>query len=199
MWVIAILAGLAGVIILTLCMPLDATLNIEAPGKPKLRLVWLFGLISRELGRAKKKPKKEKQSPKEKPKKKRAPDFGTILKILRTRGLPIRITTLVRDILGQFKIRELALNCRLGLDDPADTGLIFALVGTATSFFNLPAKYQIRIQPSFADEPVFDGRLHGVVRLQPVRLVWPLLKFIFSLATLRVAKILVLSKWKRKK
>ena len=194
MWVIALLAGLVGLIILVLCVPLDAALNIETPGRPgfRLRLVWLFGLISKELRRARKKPK-------EKPKKKRAKGFSTILRILRTRGLLRKIVALVKDILGQFRIKELSVNCRLGLDDPADTGLIFALAKATTPFFNLPAKYRFRVQPSFSDEPVFDGHLHGVVRLQPIRLVWPLLRFIFSPAIFRVVKILVLSKWKRKK
>jgi len=194
LWVIATLAGLVGLIILVLCVPLDAALSMDASGRPKfrLRLVWLFGLISKEVSREKKKPE-------EKLKKKRAPDFSTILKILRTKGLPRRITTLVRDVLGQFKIRELALNCRLGLDDPADTGLLFALIGSTTSFLSLPSQYQIRVQPSFYDETVFEGHLHGVLRLRPIKLVGPFMRLVFSLAALRVVKILVLSKWKRKK
>ena len=200
MWVIATLAGLAGLIIFVLCVPLDAVLSMDASGRPKfrLRLVWLFGLISKELGRAKKKPKK-KQPPKEKPKKKRAPDFSTILKILRTRGLPGQLKDLVRSLLGQLKIKELAANLKLGLHNPADTGLLFALIGSTTSFLSLPSQYQIRVQPSFYDETVFEGHLHGVLRLRPIKLVGPFMRLVFSLAALRVVKILVLSKWKRKK
>ena len=73
MWVIATLAGLAGLIILVLCIPLDATLNIDTSGRPKfrLRLAWLFGLISKELRRGKKKPEEKKRVAKEKPKKRK--------------------------------------------------------------------------------------------------------------------------------
>ncbi len=201
MWVITTLAGLAGLIILALCVPLDATLNIDISGRPKfrLRLIWLFGLISKELGRKKKTPKEKKTPPKKKPEKKRGIGFRSILRILRTKGLLREIKDLVRDILSQFKIRELVVNLKLGLDDPADTGLIFALIGSATPFLNLPSRYQIRVQPSFSDEAVFEGYLRGVLRLQPIKLVWPFMRFVFSLAALRVVKILVLSKWKRKK
>ena len=193
MWVIATLAGLAGFVILALCVPLDAALNIESPGRPRfrLKLVWLFGLVSKEIRREKK--------PEEKPEKKKGPDFSTILKFLRTRGLLRKIAVLVRDILGQFKIRELALNCRLGLNDPADTGLIFALIEATTPFINHPAKYQLRVQPIFSDEIFLNGHLHGVVSVRPIGLVWPLLKFTFSPAMFGVVNKVVLSRWKRKK
>ncbi len=201
MWVIATLAGLIGLVILVLCVPLDAVLSIDTSEKPRfrLKLAWLFGLISKELAGEKKKPEEEKEVTEEKRKKKRKFEFKIILKILRTKGLLKQVKNLVKGILGQLKIRELAINLKLGLEDPADTGLVFALIGPATSFLRLPPRYQIRVQPSFYDENVFEGYLRGVLRLQPIRLTGPLLRFIFSLTTLRIVRIFVVSKWKRKK
>ena len=202
MWVIVTLAGLAGLIIFVLCVPFDAALNLDTSVRPRfrLRLVWLFGLISKELGRKKKKLEEKKEPPREKPKKKkkRGSEFGTILKILRSKGLPRQIKNLVKDVFSQLQIRELGMNLKLGLDDPADTGFLFALIGATTSL-SLPPQYQIRVQPSFYDEALFEGYLHGVLRLRPIKLARPLIRFVFSLAVLRVAKTLVLSKWKRKK
>lgn len=190
MWAIVTLAALAGLIILVLCVPIDAVLNLDTSGRPRfrLRLVWFFGLISKELGRKKKKPEEKKEVIKEKRKKKRGPGFSTILKILRTKGL-----------LGQIQIKELVVNLKLGLDDPADTGLLFAVIGSATPFLNSFPRYQIRVQPSIYGEAVCEGYLRGALRLRPIQLVIPLSRFVFSLAMLRLAKILVLSKWKRKK
>lgn len=192
MWVIATLAGLVGLIILVLCVPLDAALSMDASGRPKfrLRLVWLFGLINKEVSREKKKPE-------EKLKKKRGIGFRSILKILRTRGLPGQFKDLVRGILGQLKIKDLVANFKIGLDNPADTGLLFALIGATTSFLRLPSQYQIRVQPSF-DKAVFEGFSYGHVRLRPIKLVGPFMRLVFSLAALRVVKMLVLSKWKKK-
>ncbi len=193
MWVIATLAGLVGLIIFVLCVPLDAALSIDASGRPKfkLRLVWLFGLISKEVSREKKKPE-------EKLKKKRGIGFRNTLKILRTRGLLRQLKDLVKSLLGQLKIKELAVKLNLGLADPADTGLLFALIGSTTPFLSLPSQYQIKVQPSLSDETVFEGYLHGVLRLRPIKLVGPFIRLVFSPAALRVVKILVLSKWKKK-
>ena len=87
----------------------------------------------------------------------------------------------------------------MGLDNPADTGLLFALIGPAIFFLSRSVPCQIRVQPSFEGEAAFQGYLHGAVRLRPIRLVTPIVRFAFSLAAIRVVKILVLARWKRKK
>ena len=202
MWVIAILAGLVGLVILALCVPLDAALSIDTSRRPRFRLkmTWFFGLISKESGREKKKPEEKIEVTKEKrKKKKRRIKFSTILKILQTKGLLPQFVSLLKGILGQLKIKELAVNLKLGLENPADTGFLFSLIGSITPFLSLPSRYQLKVQPSFYDEAVFEGYLRGVLRLQPIKIVGPMLRFVFSLATLRVVKTLVLSKWKRKK
>ena len=194
MWVVATLASLAVVIVLVLCIPLDAVLHIDIHGRPKfqMRLAWLFGLVSKEITRAKKKKPKEK-------KRKGRIKARTIFKILRTRGLLGQLRRLLWDIFRQLHIRDLRVNFRVGLDDPADTALLFALIGPTTFFLGSSRVHEIRIEPSFEDEVVFEGYLHGAVRLVPIQLATPILRFVFSLATIRAVKVLVLTKWKRKK
>ena len=193
MWVVAALASLAVVIVLVLCIPLDAVLHIDIHGRPKfqIRLAWLFGLVSKEITRAKKKKPKEK-------KRKGRIKARTIFKILRTRGLLGQLRRLLWDIFRRFNIRDLRVNFRVGLDDPADTALLFALIGPATFFLGSSRVHEIRIEPSFEDEVVFEGYLHGAVRLVPIQLATPILRFVFSLAAIRAVKVLVLTKWKRK-
>lgn len=202
MWVVIALASLAAIIIFVLCIPLNAVLDIDIYGRPKfrLRLVWFFGLFSRGITKGRKKPKEEKRIAEGKRKrKKRKIKARTIFKILRTRGLLGQIKRLLRDILKCIKIRDLRADFRVGLDDPADTGLLFALIGPTIFFLGSSRVHEIRVQPSFEDEAVFEGYLHGAVRLVPIQLVMPLLRFVFSLATLRLIKILVLAKWERTK
>jgi hypothetical protein len=157
-----------------------------------MRLAWLFGLVSKEITRAKKKKPKEK-------KRKGRIKARTIFKILRTRGLLGQLRRLLWDIFRQLNIRDLRVNFRVGLDDPADTALLFALIGPATFFLGSSRVHEIRIEPSFEDEVVFEGYLHGAVRLVPIQLATPILRFVFSLAAIRAVKVLVLTKWKRKK
>ena len=202
MWVIIALASLAVIVVLVLSVPLDAVLRIDVYGRPKfnLRLAWLFGLVSKEITKKKKKPeyKKEADNGKRKPRK-RGLGPKTILKILRARGLLGQIKLLLKGILRLPWIKDLAADLKVGLGDPGDTGLLFALIGPATFFVGSSFPNQIKVQPSFADEAVLEGSLHGALRLRPVQLIPPLLRFVFSLPTIRVVKILAVAKWRRKK
>jgi hypothetical protein len=175
---------------------------MDVYGRPKfrLRLTWLFGLVSKEIRKGKKKPEEEKRIAKVK----RKPGKGrmgasVIFKILRTKGLLWQFKRLLRDVLSHLKIRDLGADFRVGLDDPADTGLLFAIAGPATLFLSSSFSHKVRVQLAFEEGGVFEGYLHGTVRLWPIHLVASSLRFAFSLATIRVVKILVLSKWKKKK
>ena len=201
MWVIALLAGLVVLFVLLLSVPIDAVFSLNTSDSPKfrMRLVWLFGLIGKDMSKKEKMPERKEKPPKMKPEKKSRIGFTTALKILRTKGLIKRIINLIKGILRQFKLRELVINLNLGLDNPADAGFAFAMVGVTSPVINRIRRCQVNIKPYYHDEFVFEGHLRGVVRLQPISLAWPVLRFIFSLAALRVLKIMVLSKWKRKK
>ena len=198
MWVIIALAGLFALVVLVLSIPLNLAFRLDVYGRPKfsLRLVWLFGLVSREIGRKKKaKPKKAK------PKKAKEKKGGArkALKILRTKGLLRQLKILVTDVLSRLKIRDLSIDFRVGLDNPADTGLLFATIGPSLIFLSPSVRRSISIKPSFEVEAVLEGYAQAAVRLRPIRLLVPLLRFVFSLAFLRVIKTVVLAKWKRKK
>ena len=200
MWVIAVLVSLAVLLIFILCVPLDMVLHADVYSKPKVRLrfSWLFGLVSKEITGKKEKPVEKRRAAKGK-KKRRWADTGVIFKILRTKGVLRRLKELLKDVFPCFKFRDLIADFKIGLGDPADTGLLFAFLGPATVFLDSSHLNQIRVEPSFGDDAVLQGYSQGTVRLHPIRLVPPFLKFAFSLTTIRIAKILISSKWKRKK
>lgn len=200
MWIIAVLTGLAALIVFILWVPLDMVLHADFDGKPKLRLrfSWLFGLVSRDITGKKEKPAEERRAPKVR-KKRWWADSRVMLKILRIRGLLSHTKRLVKDIFSCFRFREIAADFRIGLGDPADTGLLFAVLGPATVFLGSSPLHRIRIEPSFGDDAVFQGHSHGTVRLHPIRLVPPFLKFAFSLPTMKAAWTLMTNRWKRKK
>ena len=200
MWVIAIVASLAVILFLVLCVPLDMTLHADVYGKPKFRLrfSWLFGLVSKEITGEKKKPPDKRRAAKGK-KKHRRIDSRVIFRILRTKGVLRRLKGLLKDVFSCLKFRELVADFKIGLGNPADTALLFAIIGPATAFLSSSHLHKIRLKPSFGDDAVLEGYSHGTVRLHPIRLVPPLLKFAFSLTASRIIKALILSKWKRKK
>ena len=56
-----------------------------------------------------------------------------IFQIVMTRGLPGQVKQLLKGIIRCFKIRKLVAEFKVGLDNPADTGFLFALIGGTVS------------------------------------------------------------------
>ena len=200
MWGIIVVASLVALFFFVLYVPLEMVLNTDVYGKPKfrLRLSWLFGLISKEITGKKEKPEEKRRAAKGK-KKHRRRDAMIIFRIIRTKGALRQLKELLKDVLSCLKIRNLVADFKIGLGNPADTGLLFTIIGPAAAFLGSSHLHQIRFEPSFSDDAVLQGYSHGTIRLRPIQLIPPFLKFIFSLTALRIARTLILSKWRRKK
>jgi hypothetical protein len=177
-WVLIVLAGLVVLFVLTLCIPIDAVFEWDSGKKPRARLilVWLFGLIRFAPGRE---ARAKTELPSEK-KAKRRPGLAKLLKIVTTEGLFGKVAALVKSTLRQIRIEEFAADITLELDDPADAGLVYAILGTAYPLFRSTWLNRVRIEPVVGEEFVVRGNARVVVRLQPVCLVVPWLKFMFS-------------------
>jgi hypothetical protein len=202
LWIIAALAILAVLILFALSLPLDLRGNIDISGRLKfrMRISWLFGLVNKDIAKSEKKPKDTKKAIKDKRQPKGGgPRAKIILEILRVRGLFRQIKLLLKDILRLFRIKDLVADLKVGLGDPADTGLLFAIIGPINSILGYYLPNRINVQPSFKDEFILEGSLYGALRLRPIQFIPPILRFAFSLPTARVAKILVETKWRRKK
>lgn len=184
MWVVVTLATIAVLFILVLCIPLSIAFHIYVNGISsfRIRLIWLFGLVSKELGKGKKKPEKKQKH------KERMITARTIFEILQIEGLLKKLKDLIKDVISHLKVSELRGNLKVGLDDPADTALFFGPIYTAVLFLGSFCPHEIAVQPSFDGEAVCEGYLCGAVRLRPIQVVTPLTKFAFSLATVRAVK-----------
>jgi hypothetical protein len=200
LWVVTAVVILALLILFFLCVPLDLVLHADVYGKPELRLrfSWFFGLVSREVTGKKKKPKEKKVAAEAK-EKRRWKDARVMFSILRTKGVLRHLKELLKGVFSCLKFRDLVADFKIGLGDPADTGLLFAFIGPATAFLGSSHPHQIRFEPSFGEDAVLQGYSQGTVRLRPIQLAPPFLKFVFSFTALRIIKTLVSSKWKRKK
>ncbi len=199
-WVAIALTSLAVILILVLCVPLTITLHTRIYGGPELVLhvSWFFGMLNKELSGTRKTPGREKKLTRGK----RMAEWrrlGTIYKIIRIKGLLKQCRALAWDVLGSLSASKLAIDLKLGLGNPADTGLLFAVLGPAIPFLRFPFPHEIRLQPAFGDEIVFQGFSRGEIRVMPIQLVPPVFKFAFSLPSLRAIKGLVQSQWRKKK
>lgn len=196
MWVIVALASLIVLILLVLCIPLDLIFQVNTNKSPvfRIRLLWLFGLIERDLKKAKKEePEKKEKITRGESKPKHRISASTVYQILRTKGLFTNLRRLVVNIFKSLKIKELAANIKLGLENPADTALLFAFLGPIYFLLNM-LPYEIYVLPSFESDISLEAYLHGVIRLCPIMVILALLRFVFSAPALRITKALVLQK-----
>jgi len=197
LWLIITLASLAGLAIVALSVPLDIAMRLEVYGRPKFRVSirWLWCTVDKEIKKGKKKLKEAK---KEKPKEKRrkSADF---IRILRSKGLVKHLLRLIKDMGGCIRIKGLEGDLTFGLGDPADTGFLFAFIGPVAQFLNPYIHHRLSLRPSFAGQPAFEGYLEGTARLIPTSLVLPLTRFVFSPVTVKSAKVIIGSKWKKRR
>ena len=163
-----------------------------------MRVEWLFGLVGKSL-LPRKKPEKPRKA--EKPRKRKRRDFKSFLSyiaLVRTRGMVPAFVRLVRRMAGSLHVRQLDADLRLGFDDPADTGMVYGVLWPALV---LPAMFSpatLRLEPVFTG-PAFEAALQGKVRVFPAEMVANALRFIFSLAGLRLIKAMAVLQWKKRK
>ena len=171
-------------------------LRMDTEKKPKfsIRLAWLFGLVNTDIIRRKEKPHQQKR---------KHPNTRegliTAFYILRTKGLLKRLVKLLRDILHRIKIQDIRSELKVALDNPADTGLLFSIAAPINLLIRSYSSHQIVLEPSFDDDAFLKGYFYGTARMQPIRLVPPILGFVFSLPIVRALKTLLLLRWKGKK
>jgi len=202
LWFVVVLVSLIALVTLFLCIPIELVLHASTQGTPKfsLKLVWLFGLVSRDVRQAGKKTRQKREA-----------EFSgkvgsdwlkrirVTFEILQTKGL---LTQLRRFIIRTFKriqVKELAANLRVDLENPADTGLLFAFIGPVNLLIDYFLSYPIKIEPSFTGESLLTGYANGVVKVMPIQMTASVIGLALSLPAFRVIKKLVLYKWKRKR
>ena len=201
MWAVVVIASLALLITLLLCVPLDLVFRTSIYDKLKtnIRLVWLFGLVNTELRRTNKNPEEKSGIEHKQKQGDWTQGIRATSDVLRTKGFAGRLGTLAKRVIRRINIKELIADFKVGLENPADLGLLFAFLAPLNLLLSYFSPHHIRIEPSFTTEAIIEGDLYGAIRLRPIQLAAPALGFAFSLPTLRVAKKLVLSKWKRRK
>ena len=189
MWILGPILGILVFLIILLAVPIDLVFNICKGDniQSRVRIGWLFGLIGKDIsGRRKQTKAKVKRK-----KKRKKRSVKPLLAVARTRGFLKHLFRFIKDILRHIKIREVCIEIKLGLADPADTGFLFAAVTPLLTFTGVQKPtIDIDIQPDFEQENL-QGYASGAVRVYPIQFIKPLLLFIFSLTTLRVIKAII--------
>ena len=183
-----IVAGIVLFILFVLSIPVDMAFDVSGPGaaRSRIRVGWLFGLFGKELGRSRKKP--QEQASKRKKKKRSAKPF---LSLLMTKGVARGLLKLVRRIFSSVRVRHLDARLVIGLDDPADTRMLYSALWPVLVPLTYNSSAKVRMELSF-EEPVLDLTARGRVRVFPIQMVWSVLLFALSPAGLRAMKRMVM-------
>ena len=104
---------------------------------------------------------------------------------LATRGLGSRLARLIADVGLVLLPRTLDARMRIGLEDPASTGVLY---GAAHAAAWLPARrgWRLEVEPAFTG-PTLAGRARAEWVLRPLRVLRPLGSFLLSPPVWRAA------------
>ena len=187
MLVLYIVVGIVLFIVLILSIPIEMAFDTRRPGA-KARVGWAFGLLWKDVGGGKKKPKRPK-------KKKKRPGAKTFRDFLANRGSVNGLLKLARRIIGGIRVKQLDVHLRMGLDDPADTGMLYAVIWPILIPLNHIGSGNVQMDIRF-EEAVLDFTGQGHVRVVPAQTIWAVLLFGLSPAGLRLVRNMVVRRWR---
>ncbi len=191
-----VLLSLAAVVCVCLFLPLEIALRLDIGGGVKfsILLLWLSGVLRKELrwksgAGAARQPIEDSH---------RLEDAVQLFSgILRAKGLPIQLLRLAGNCLKRLKVEEFVARLKIGLDSPADTGLLFAYL-SPLGLLGLFPRCRIDLEPSFSGDAIVQGYLSARVKTEPARLIIPVTGFVLSPLAIKAWAKLVQSRWKGK-
>lgn len=180
---VALLVGLVAL----LAIPIDVVFAVQRDERFEGRVTigWLFGLARVPVGppHARAKPKKAKPA-----RVHRGPHRPhKVSAMLRSEGFLRRLVRLLRRLAGRIHVRRLRLYLRLGLDDPADTGQLWGVVGPLAWAAPVPTGADLAIEPEFTGA-TFQFNGEGAVRIVPIEILALLIAFALSPVTWRALR-----------
>lgn len=170
------------IVIALLAIPLVVEFDVtgEHELRGQVRLSWAFGLASGTVARLPASDKSgaasTRQTKQKKPGKKQSAKTGEeesgagIVRAIRDRDFRRRLLRFGKDSWHAIHKDQLKLHLRLGLDDPADTGLLWAIVGPLSGWLTTLREASVRIEPNFNGASIAVDS-SGRISFTPLRLL----------------------------
>lgn len=162
------------ILVLLLAVPLTLTFHLvwNRGLSGHVRLGWGNGWLHTDIpiqpgdGDKKKGRRKRKQN-----KKRSKPSAIRGKALLHNKPFRERVVRFLRETWAAIEKHNLKLFVRVGLDDPADTGILWSVLGPLSAILASSRNSEVRLQPDFLD-PAFELDSSGRVRIVPLRLVY---------------------------
>ena len=183
--VVCLLALLIALLAIPLSMSFSFTRHRSIQASAQFH--WLFGLVKFQAHFPDETPsiKQEKTTPKKKPKPHR--DMNNkrdIIILLKQSTFRQHIIKFIKNLMRASHARDLYLLLRIGLGDPADTGILWAVIGPLCGMMKNLKSAKIEIEPEFIDS-VLEIESRGHLHLVPLQFIALTIGFMFSPTTLR--------------
>jgi hypothetical protein len=174
-------------IITLLAIPFEIIFKIQREKEfhSDVEVRWLFGVVRFAVpGKSQRKPdKKPAKDKKQKKANKKSANGKAIKDLLLNARFRYRAIKFVKDVFKSMQIAAFYMHIRLGLDDPADTGRLWALLGPLAIILSNLSNARVMLEPDFQEETVYlDGK--GRVRIVPLQVIFTILAFVFSPITI---------------
>lgn len=175
-------------LVLVLAIPFEFVFIVyrQRETRADFSILWLFGVVrvpvSNKTARQRfKKPSKTKKPRKHKSK---SANFATVSDLFRNARFRYRLIRFVKDVFKTIHIASFYLRVRLGLDDPADTGRIWAYLGPLAVFLTNLSNATVSLEPDFQTE-ILLYESSGRIRVIPLQVIVTVLAFVFSPVTIQ--------------
>ena len=182
LWVATLLGALG----LLLAIPVHVSFVVrrrEALSR-RIYIGWMFGMIHVPLRPAKRRVSRRRRRRAGK----RTTGHGRrLLAMLRSRDFLSRALRLLRDVMRRVEVRRCDVQMRFGLDDPADTGQLWAAVGPIMAVVPTPSAARFAVEPDFT-APAFNLDARGEIRVIPIALMAVFASFLLSPPTVRALR-----------
>jgi len=193
LWFVIVLVSLVVLAILLSCIPVELVFRANTRLSPKfsLKLVWFFGLVTRDLRQPSGHGKKKLTEVEQKTESNWFQNIRFTVEILQTRGLLKQLGRFIARTFKRIHVKELVADLKVALENPADTGLLFAFIGPINLLINYFVRYPVKIEPSFVEDSFVSGYFNGSIKLTPIFLLSSTTGLLFSMPALRATKKLV--------
>jgi len=187
--VLLTIACLLALLIALLAIPLSMRFSFTCHRSVQtyVHFHWLFGLIKFQahFPNEASSIKREKAVPKEKSKPhKEMNNAGDFLVLFKQSIFRQHIVKFIKNMLRASHAQDFYLLLRIGLGDPADTGILWAVIGPLSGIMKNLHNVKIEIEPEFINS-VLEVESRGYFHLVPLQFIALTIGFIFSPTTIR--------------
>jgi len=188
MLTILIAVSLPVLIVLAIPLTLDYEVSWTGVWKGELRLHWLFGLFQLRIpacsisARHKNKVQKKAKNSHSRNKHQKTSSVARMTRLTRfvmRADVKHRISRFFQSLWQSIDKRNVKLRLRLGLGDPADTGLLWVMLGPAAAFLNNIRDTSVILEPEFHDSTL-DIESSGAIKFIPLQSIWLIISFVLS-------------------